>query len=217
MNGKSAYRFSIYAGVFSAVAYILAAVMQINVISFLSYEPKDVVITIGGFIFGPIFCFIICFIVSLLELFTVSTTGLIGFFMNFISSVCFSCIAAYIYSRKRSASGAAAGLISGSILMTLAMILWNYLITPIYLGYEREAVAAMLVPIFLPFNLIKSGLNAAFTIILYKPVISALTNSGLVSNSREQINKKSYIGLVISSFFILVTCIFSILVLKGLL
>jgi riboflavin transporter FmnP len=54
------------------------------------------------------------------------------------------------------------------------MILWNYLITPMYMGVPREAVVEMLVPVFLPFNLIKGGANAALTLLLYKPVIYAL-------------------------------------------
>ncbi|SOY30602.1 hypothetical protein AMURIS_03333 [Acetatifactor muris] len=53
------------------------------------------------------------------------------------------------------------------------MLFWNYLITPVYMGYPREAVAELLIPVFLPFNLMKGGLNAAFTMILYKPVVTA--------------------------------------------
>ncbi len=34
-------------------------------------------------------------------------------------------------------------------------------------------VAELLIPVFLPFNLMKGGLNAAFTMILYKPVVTA--------------------------------------------
>ena len=76
--------------------------------------------------------------------------------------------------------GAAAGLAAGVALMTGLMLLWNYFITPLYMGYPREAVAAMLLPVFLPFNLIKSALNAALTMLIYKPVSRALKRSGLV-------------------------------------
>ena len=64
------------------------------------------------------------------------------------------------------------------------MLLWNYWIAPIYMGYPREAVAALLLPAFLPFNLIKGGLNAAITLVLYKPVVTALKRSRLIETER---------------------------------
>jgi len=42
----------------------------------------------------------------------------------------------------------------------------------------REAVAKLLLPVFLPFNLLKGCLNAGFTCLLYKPVMTALRKSG---------------------------------------
>ena len=68
----------------------------------------------------------------------------------------------------------------GVVCMTLTMMLWNYLVTPIYMGYPREAVAAMLLPIFLPFNLIKSVLNAVFTMLLYKPLMRVLRRTNIL-------------------------------------
>ena len=44
--------------------------------------------------------------------------------------------------------------------MTATMVAWNYLISPLYMGVSREVVAAMLIPVFLPFNAIKSVINA---------------------------------------------------------
>ncbi len=46
-------------------------------------------------------------------------------------------------------------MIAGTLLMTLIMVLWNYLITPIYMGYPREAVAKLLLPAFVPFKYVK--------------------------------------------------------------
>ena len=38
------------------------------------------------------------------------------------------------------------------------MLLWNYLITPIYMGMDREEIVVpMLIPVFLPFNLVKAA------------------------------------------------------------
>ena len=61
--------------------------------------------------------------------------------------------------------------------MVLVMLLWNYLLAPIYMGCSREDIVELLLPAFLPFNLIKGGLNAAFTLLLYKPITQALRRS----------------------------------------
>ena len=60
------------------------------------------------------------------------------------------------------------------------MLLWNYLVTPAYMKVPREAVEAMLVPVFLPFNFIKCCLNSALTMLLYKPCVNAMRRVGLV-------------------------------------
>lgn len=215
MNRNSKYRLSIYAGLFSAAAYIAAALLQVKVVMFLSYEPKDVIIALGGFIFGPLFALTVSFTSSLLEMITVSSTGITGFFMNFISSAAFACTASFVYRRGGSDFSAVLGLLLGSSVMTASMMIWNYIITPIYLGYSREVVASMLLPVFLPFNLIKSGLNASFAVLLYNPVISALSSSGMLEESCRRLKRKNYIYLAVSSFLLAAVCIFSIFVLRS--
>ena len=199
-----------------ALAFLVMAVIRIPVVLFLKYEPKDVVITIGGFLFGPLSSFLISFLVSIVEMFTVSDTGIIGCIMNILSTCAFSCTAALIYKRKRTLGGAAIGLAAGTLFMTLVMLLWNYLITPLYMGYPRQAVAELLIPAFLPFNLLKGGLNAAFTMLLYKPVVSALRKANLLPKPEEEAPKGKFRpGVVLFCFLLLVTCVLLILVMQG--
>ena len=82
----------------SAIAYIVMAIGRIPIVLFLKYDPKDVVITIGGFIYGPLSAFIISVLVSFVEMLTVSDTGVIGLIMNILSTCSFACTAAYIYN-----------------------------------------------------------------------------------------------------------------------
>lgn len=166
-------------GMLCALAYAAAAVGRVPLVLFLKYDPKDVVIAAGGFLFGPPASLAIALIVSLAELFSISETGLWGFIMNVISSCSFACTASLLYRKRRMASGAAAGLLCGWGCMVLAMLFWNYLIAPIYMGCPRQVVAEMLLPVFLPFNLIKGGLNAAVTMLLYKPLTAAQGRSRL--------------------------------------
>ncbi len=200
----------------SAIAFAVVTFGRIPIVLFLSYDPKDVIIAIGGFIFGPLSAFIISAVVSLVEMVTISNTGPIGCVMNIISSCTLVCTASYIYKKKRTLSGAVIGLVSGTLIMTLAMLLWNYLITPIYMGYPREAVAELLLPVFLPFNLVKGGLNTAITLLLYKPVVTALRRAKLIDVSSENhTEKKSKIGIILVALLLLATCVFFALVLKG--
>lgn len=207
--------------VLSAIAYVVMVVGRIPVVMFLKYDPKDVIITIGGLIYGPLSAFIISLVVSFVEMITVSDTGPIGFIMNLLSSCAFACTAAVIYKRKKTIKSAMIGLVSGFLLATVAMLLWNYLITPLYMGYPREAVAAMLLPVFLPFNLLKWGINAALTMLLYKPLVKALRASNLIPTREEQEirgeSKKLTMGVLLVSAAILITCILVILVWQGVL
>ena len=208
----------------AALAYVLMVLIRIPVVSFLKYEPKDVIITIGGFIYGPLTTFLISFVVSLIEMITVSDTGPIGAVMNLISTCSFACTAAFVYWKiprlKHKLKGAIIGLVLGVIVMIGVMMLWNYFLTPIYMGYPREAVAAMLPTVFLPFNALKGGLNAAITMLLYKPVVLTLRKAHLVPESYgaprttgEKVG--TTIGVVVSASAVLITCIVLILVLRG--
>lgn len=194
-----------------AVAYVVMVVGRVPVVLFLKYDPKDVIITLGGLIWGPLTSFTVSVIVSIIEMLSVSDTGIIGCIMNIISTCSFACTAAFIYRKKHTLLGAIAGLTAGSIMMVVIMLLWNYLITPLYMGYPREAVVQLLLPAFLPFNVLKAGLNSAFTFLLYKPIISALRKGHYIpASSSDEIRKKP-IGMILVSITIIATCILLIL------
>ena len=215
MNSKTKKMVTL--AVLAAISYILMFMFRIPVVMFLKYEPKDVVIAIAGFIYGPISAMAIAFIVGFFEMVTVSTTGLIGMLMNVMSSCAFACTAAYIYKKKQTMAGAVIGLLSGVALATIFMLLWNYLITPMYLGYPREAVAEMLIPVFLPFNLLKWGINAGLTMLLYKPVVSALRRSKLIPESVSSTTGKMNVGVIAMSLLVVATCVMFFLVFAGVL
>jgi riboflavin transporter FmnP len=202
-----------------ALAYVAVVVGRIPLILFLKYDPQDVIIAIGGLIWGPLLAFIVSFIVSFIEMISISGNGILGFIMNVISSCTFACTAAFIYKRRHTLSGAYIALFSGWFLMVVVMLLWNYLITPIYMGYPREAVVKLLLPAFLPFNLIKGGLNTAITLLLYKPIENALRNTNLIpsktATSPTSPKSKKNIGVLLVALFIFTTCILLLLSLKG--
>jgi riboflavin transporter FmnP len=146
----------------------------------LKYDPKDVIILLGGFIYGPLSAAAVSVVVSVLEMITVSTTGIWGCVMNIVSSCAFVCTASIIYGRRKTLGGAIIGMTVGVIAVTGVMTLWNYIVVPFYAGYPRAAVAKMLVPVFIPFNLFKYSVSAVLTMLLFKPVATALYKSDLI-------------------------------------
>ena len=202
-------------GMLCALAFIVVALIRIPVVSFLKYEPKDVIVTVGGFMFGPLASFAISAIVSLVEMVTISDTGIIGCVMNLLSTCAFACTAAFVYKKRRTLSGAVLGLGIGIAVMTAIMLLWNYLITPIYMGYPRAAVAEMLVPVFLPFNLLKGFLNAAITLLVYKPVVTALRRAHLLESKEDAAPAKHNAGMMLVALLVIVTCVLAVLAFQG--
>lgn len=213
-------------GMLSAIAYVFTLIghfIPISFTDFLRYDPKDAIIVIAGFALGPISALIISVIVAFLELVTISTTGLIGFAMNIIASASFACISALIYKRLKSLNGAVIGLIVSSCVTVSLMLLWNYLITPVYMGVPREIVAGMMLSVFLPFNVIKCGLNSALTMLVYKPCVRAMRRAGLLTKEKTlqdivegAMERKSTVKprVIVYSLLVIATMVVLFIVLK---
>ena len=195
----------------TAIAYVAVFIFRIPVVLFLKYEPKDVIITIGGFLFGPLASMLMSAVVSLVEMVTISGTGPIGALMNFLSTVSFACTASIVYKKVHTIKGAVIGLVTGSVVMVAVMLAWNYLITPLYMETPREAVAEMLVPVFLPFNLLKAVLNSAITMLLYKPLSTVMRKAHVLpetnSVTTEGSHIKRYAFVYVIAIFLIATCI----------
>ena len=214
----------------AALAYMVMILVKVPMlVPYLKYEPKDVVIVILGFIYGPLEALITAFVVCFLEAFTVGTSGWIGALMNFAASCAFAVVASLVYMRKRTLSRAVAGLITGVVVLTATMLLWNYFLTPLYTGMPRESVVPMLPTVFLPFNLIKGGINAALAMLLYKPVVISLRRTGLIPAPRaasgtaaqadaspaEKKQETVSPAVVIISVIVLAACIVAAVMLTG--
>ena len=196
-------------GMLTALAYAVMAICKVipPIGGFLSFDLKDTVMAIGGFLFGPAAAFAMAVLVPLIEFVTVSDTGWYGLLMNVIATSLFVCPAVYLYRRKHSTSAAVVGLGTGILCLTLGMILWNYIITPLYFKMPRAAVMDMM-PMIVAFNLVKGLCNAALIMILYPPVSTALRKAHLVAPSAYsapggQKPKFNYVPTVISAVVLL--------------
>ena len=168
--------------IFVALAYALVCTFRIKV-SFLTLDIKDALITVAAMIFGPLSAVAMSLAVSLLEMITISDTQLYGFIMNVLSTLSLSVTASLIYKYKRNMVGAIVGLVSGVFAVTAVMMLANVFITPYYMGVERSVVVSLIPKLLLPFNLTKAILNAAITLLIYKPIVTAMRRAGVIKSA----------------------------------
>lgn len=137
---------------------------------FLVYDPADVPIYITAFAFGPMAGLGVTLVVSLIQAFALGGDGVYGFLMHFIATGLFVILAGMMYKRNKTKKGAVTALIAGVLIMTAGMCVANYFITPLFMGVPRQAVIPMILPVIVPFNLMKGGINALITFLLYKRI-----------------------------------------------
>ena len=202
-----------------AMAHVINIFVRIPIMptaTFLDYTAKEIIIIIGGFMFGPAAALSMSVILALLQYFLISGgTGPIGVVMNILSSASLAVTAAYIYSVHRNIKGAVIGLVAGVFLLVTVMLLWNYILTPIFTGLPRENVVSMLLPVFLPFNLISGSLNSAIAMMLYKPITLALEKAKLRVSDIPVEGQRLNIRVLFVSGFVILTFILVILAIQG--
>lgn len=174
MKASNATRKLTTMAMLTALSIVLVAFIHFPLFpaaSFLEYDPADIPIFIGTFLFGPAAGLGLTVVVSVIQGTTVSAGGqIIGIIMHILATGSFALLAGNLYKRRRTRKGAILALVCGVIAMTAVMALCNLILTPIYSGMPVEAVAAMLVPVIIPFNLLKAGINGAVTYVIYKPI-----------------------------------------------
>ena len=196
-------------GVLCALAYLCTFLLHFKVM-FLTFDFKDAIIAVSGLMYGPLAGLFSAFIVALTEFVTFSNTGVYGLIMNFLSSAAFSVVGGFIYKYRRTFSGAIFSGIASVFSVVAVMMLANLFITPLFLHRPREAIIDLMPTVLLPFNLIKSVINASLTLLIYKPVTKAFGRLGLTE--RKQQKAGSGLRTVILTLCCLVVAAVSVLI-----
>ena len=149
---------------------------------FLVYDPADVPIYITAFAFGPMAGLVVTLIVCLIQAFMLGGDGLYGFLMHFVATGIVAVTIGLMYTNHKTKKRAVTALIVGVVISVIVMCIMNLIVTPAYMGAPREAVAAMIPTVIIPFNLLKAGINSALTFVLYKRV-SGFLHKGTVAGS----------------------------------
>ncbi|MEG0750379.1 MAG: ECF transporter S component [Oscillospiraceae bacterium] len=168
-----------------SVVFIVLVRIPFPPAPFLVYDPGDVPILIAAFLYGPWHGVAMTALVSAIQAFALGGDGIIGGVMHLFATGVFCLVAGYIYRSNKSMKSAVIALIVGSISMTAVMVGCNLVLTPIFLGQLIEDVVPMLLPIIIPFNLLKSGVNAVITFIVYKPVHKLFNKVGRKKDSQN--------------------------------
>lgn len=199
-----------------ALAFLSIFLLKFKV-SFLSFDFKDAILSVITLLYGPLWGIISVCIVAVLEFLTISDTGVYGLIMNIISSGVFALSVGFVYKYKRSFSGAIMASISAVISVTIFMMLANMLITPHYMGVSTDAVVKLIPTLLLPFNFVKSLMNASVMLIIYKPITSLLRRIGLMKTkeSNYKFGLKAIILTIVALLILVLSTVFIIFVLKG--
>lgn len=146
---------------------------------FLEYDPADIPILVGTFAFGPAAGFLLTVVTCVIQGVTVSAgSGAYGIIMHLIATSTIVLVAGNIYRVKHTRGGAAIALIVGTVCWGIIMVIANHFITPLFMGVPVDMVDAMLLPVILPFNLIKAGVNSLITFLIYKTISRHIIHRG---------------------------------------
>jgi riboflavin transporter FmnP len=174
---KSTKRIAVL-GVMAALSVLLVYFIRMPIFPsapFLEYDPADIPILICTLLYGPWNGLLLTIVVSTVQGLTVSAqSGIIGIVMHIFATGAFVLVAGLIYHRKKSWKTAIIGTVAGVLVMTTTMMLWNLLLTPLFLGVPMSVVAGMIIPIIMPFNLIKAGINGFIALVTFKQIGKAL-------------------------------------------
>lgn len=162
---------------------------------FIKIDISDLPALIGAFAMGPMVGVIIQLLKNVLNVVIEgSTTGGIGELANFVVGSAFAYTAGFVYFKKKTFGRAVAGLLLGTVVMTIVITVANYYVMfPFYaklFGWPIESLVemgtavnsnivdlkTMMLYSIVPFNLLKGTMLTAITILLYKKVSPLLHN-----------------------------------------
>ena len=136
-------------GMLAAIAIVLVTVTQFPIIPaapFMKYDMADVPILLGTLLFGTV-------------------PGLV---MHVVASGALVVLVGQFSGWHHKFRDTVAGMVLGTLAMTALMIPLNLVLTSYFQGVPMQAVVDMIIPVIIPFNLIKASANCVITAIVFK-------------------------------------------------
>lgn len=140
---------------------------------FLKFDASIIPAMVCGFAYGPA-AGLACGIVGAI-IHGIIMADYWGAIMNVLVIIGYVLPAALIYRKMRTMKGAVLGLAAAVACSIVMAIVGNLAITPIYLNTPVEVVVGMIVPVLVPFNIVKALINSVLTLIVYKSISNLIT------------------------------------------
>lgn len=173
MGGTIDTRRIAVAGLLSA-ASLIASFIQIPIFPaapWLSYDPSGVVCLIAALAFGPKLGAAVAIVSWLPHVFL----NPLGAIMGMLNTCSLIIPAALIYRRGgRGRIASIAGMAVGALAAIAVSCTVNLVVTPLYTAVSMADVAAMILPILLPFNALKMLINVVAGQVLLAPCMNVL-------------------------------------------
>lgn len=174
----------------TALAIVLMLIVRFPLLpaaKFLEYDMGDVPVIIATLMFGIPSGILMLAAEALVQSLTVSAaSSWEGFVMHFLSSSLFLIVTYVFYTLGKKRNKSKLFLITGLAVSTVAtaalMIPLNLIFTPMYLGVPIQAVKEMMLPVIVPFNLIKGAINAVASSVIFLPLKKILKKTHLSDN-----------------------------------
>jgi riboflavin transporter FmnP len=170
----------VVAGMCAASAFLLMAAIRIPLLPqapFLTYDPSDAVGLLAGVFYGPATGAMVVFIKDILFLLFLAK-GPFGPVADFIAAGTFVAVTAWAFQRGSgpvSARLLRAALL-GAAVRVLVMIPVNFPILALQFGMSPGRIVRLLWAAIVPFNVIKSAINAGLALVIAGPVVRLLRN-----------------------------------------
>ena len=177
-------------GIFAAISVVSIMLLHFPIIPaapYLEYDMADVPIMLIAMLINPIAGECVLLIVSLIQAFAFGGNGIIGCIMHFVASSAMVLIMGYVYRKwQKILPHLIIAAVISTLAMTALMIPLNLIFTPILFGMPVSAVKDLIVPVLIPFNLIKAGINCTACVALFaiiKPIYYKIVGDKLAHTS----------------------------------
>ncbi len=166
--------FIVKVGVFSAIAFllqVLGSMMSLKVAGFLEIEFSDLPAIILSLALGPWAGVCVELIKNLLHT-TMTSTGFVGEFANFVVNGMFVAVCGFVYRGRRTKKGAVISLAAATLVMACASFFVNlYIMLPLYIPDAPLAVKMNLAAFtIVSFNFVRGSVLSVITMLIYKKI-----------------------------------------------
>jgi len=154
-----------------AAAGVALSMLEIVILPgapFYKLDPSGLAVMLAGFSMGFPAGVLTLLIKDLVGLLVHPGGGWVGQLADFIALFAFFTPAALVYFRKKTRANALAGMVIGTVVMTVAAVMANLWI--LFPAFGVPNGPEYILPFTVPFNLIKGAALTVITFLIYKPL-----------------------------------------------